>query len=157
MKKIAILLLLVAGCGQANNPPAPPTPAIDTMQAESDLIAAHNKTRVANQKPVLILNELLMKAAAVHSEDMANKTFMSHTGSDWSSPATRMARTGYKAQAGGENVAGGYSTVKAVMDGWMKSAGHRRNILGNYRDFGVAVRIGKNGTAYWTAVFGTPQ
>jgi uncharacterized protein YkwD len=49
------------------------------------------------------------------------------------------------------------SSVKAndaVVTGWMNSTGHRRNILGNYNEIGVAVIVNKNGEPYYCQVFG---
>ena len=160
MKKllaVALVAGIVVGCGRDNNVPLPPTPAINVEQAQADLVKAHNDIRSSEGEAALVISDKLTAAAVAHSEDMAKGEFMSHRGSDWSSTATRINRTGYKWRAIAENVAGDYRTVKAVMDAWMKSLGHRRNILGSYHDIGVAVRIGKNGQAYWTTVFGTPE
>ena len=55
----------------------------------------------------------------------------------------------------GENVAYGYSTGRSVVvDGWMKSAGHRANILKrDYRLMGIGARRA-DGTWYVAQVFG---
>jgi uncharacterized protein YkwD len=159
MKKLLTVVLaasIIIGC-ERDTVPLPPTPAIDVVQAQIDLFVAHNAIRASNSEAALVLDPKLTQAAITHSDDMANGTFLSHTGSDRSDAATRAKRAGYQWRAIAENVAGDYRTVKAVMDAWMKSLGHRRNILGSYHDIGVAVRIGKNGQAYWTTVFGTQQ
>jgi uncharacterized protein YkwD len=159
MKKLLAMVVvasIVVGCGRVNVP-LPPTPAIDTAKAESDLIKAHNDIRASNFKPPLTMNPLLMQAAAAHSQDMADHTFMSHRGSDWASPFTRINRTGYKWRAAGENVAAGQGTVESVMKAWMSDIGHRSNVLGSYKDIGVSVRVGANGTPYWTTDFGTSE
>lgn len=56
----------------------------------------------------------------------------------------------------GENVARGYPTGRAVVvDGWMRSPGHRANILRTgYRVVAVAARRGSDGTWYVAQVFG---
>ena len=55
----------------------------------------------------------------------------------------------------GENVAYGYPTGKAAMQGWMNSPGHRANILNkDYRVIGVAAYEAKNGAWYYAQVFG---
>ena len=54
----------------------------------------------------------------------------------------------------GENIAMGYGTPAAVMEGWMKSEGHRENIL---KDVYSAIGIGcykKEGNIYWVQLFG---
>ena len=54
-----------------------------------------------------------------------------------------------------ENVAynnGHSDTAKVTVDGWIKSPGHRRNLLGNYNYMGIGVYL-SNGTYYYTQMF----
>ena len=57
-------------------------------------------------------------------------------------------------KAYGENIAMGYTTPAAVVQGWMSSSGHRANILGaDYRSIGIGcVNVG--GSYYWVQLFG---
>ncbi|MFF4603406.1 CAP domain-containing protein [Streptomyces sp. NPDC001339] len=101
----------------------------------------------------LKLNTKLTKAAQDHSEDMAEHRDMSHTGSDGSAPEERITRAGYQWSSYGENVAYGYSTPESVMEGWMTSPGHKRNILDcSFKEIGVG--LAQPGD-YWTQDFGT--
>ncbi len=78
---------------------------------------------------------------------------MTHTGSDGSSAGDRIALAGFSASTWGENVAAGYSSTAAVLDGWMASSGHRDNILGDgFTAIGVASARSGDGTLYWTMV-----
>ena len=55
----------------------------------------------------------------------------------------------------GENVAYGYPTGRAVVRAWMRSEGHRANILNRgYRVLGMAMRRSDDGTPYAAQVFG---
>ncbi len=56
----------------------------------------------------------------------------------------------------GENVAYGFPDGSSVVwDGWMRSAGHRANILrGSYRIVGVAARRDQQGTWYAAQLLG---
>ena len=99
----------------------------------------------------------LGRAAMVHSADMAQWNFLSHTGSDGSSFADRVTRTGFEGQPANENVAAGYQTVEDVVDAWIGSPGHCRNLRNDaLTHFGFAVAA--NDTAdyfrYWTFVGG---
>ncbi len=50
----------------------------------------------------------------------------------------------------GENIAAGYDTPEGVVEGWMNSAGHRRNILNtNYEYFAVGVSYYENDPEYY--------
>lgn len=56
----------------------------------------------------------------------------------------------------GENVGYGYATGRSVVNrGWMRSEGHRANILdGEFRVLGVGARRSDDGTWYAAQVFG---
>ena len=82
---------------------------------------------------------------------------ISHTGTDGSTPADRIKRVGYVPGRTGENCAEGQWTVGEVMTGWMKSPGHRANILANYTEMGAAWARDDQGTIYWCVDFGTPR
>lgn len=110
----------------------------------------------------LNLNSQLTAAAQGHSQDMADHNFMSHNGSDGSSPFDRIKRAGYRFSFAGENVAAGQSTPQAVMSTWMNETppndGHRKNILNpNYRDLGIgyAFSAATRFKHYWTQDFGS--
>ena len=50
----------------------------------------------------------------------------------------------------GENIAAGYDTPEGVVEGWMNSAGHRKNILNtNYEYFAVGVSYYEDDPEYY--------
>jgi uncharacterized protein YkwD len=98
-------------------------------------------------------NLLLEQAAQRHSDDMASHNWFSHTGTDGSTPSTRISDTGYRWYTLGENIAAGYSTVQSVIDGWLKSPGHCANIMnGRFKEIGMARQINSSSRygSYWT-------
>jgi uncharacterized protein YkwD len=116
-----------------------------------------NQERTENGLSGLSLNGDLVASARAHSADMAAQNYFSHTGLDGSSPGDRIDATGYDANSWGENIAAGYATPDAVVDGWMNSAGHRANILGDsFCDIGVGYAYDGESTYghYWTQNFG---
>jgi uncharacterized protein YkwD len=128
----------------------------DTPDVSESLVQAHNARRAKAGLPPLFPNALLEASATGHARDMADRGRMAHRGSDGSSPFDRMDRQGYRYRAAAENVAYGFDDVDSVMAGWMRSPGHRRNILGQYSEIGVARVIAKDGSSYWCVTFGTP-
>ena len=104
----------------------------------------------ASAAPV-VWNVALERAARDHSEDMFAKNFFSHTGSDGSTVASRLERHKYNWKSYGENIGRGYQTEKSVIEGWMKSAGHCRNIMNPSLNEMGASRKGN----YWTLILGT--
>ena len=133
-----------------------PGPEDGLLPQEKELITLINQQRAQNGLPPLQTSDALCRAARRHSDDMARNNFMSHTGSDGSSPWDRMADAGYYPRAGGENVGAGYPTPANMVSGWMNSPGHRANILGNYCDLGVgyANSPASNYYHYWTLDLG---
>jgi uncharacterized protein YkwD len=53
----------------------------------------------------------------------------------------------------GENVASGY-TYQTVVQAWVNSPEHYKNLVGDYTDLGVGYYEGPDGTRYWSQVFG---
>jgi uncharacterized protein YkwD len=76
-----------------------------------------------------------------------------------------MRQTGYissQCWRVGENLAwgtGSYGAVRSIFRAWMSSPGHRENILGDFTQTGISLRIGtlagQPGTYVWTQHFGS--
>ena len=99
----------------------------------------------------VVWNDQLAKAAYDHSVDMNTQDYFSHTGLDGSSPGQRITAAGYHWSSYGENIAQGYSTEQIVMNAWLGSEGHCKNIMdGGFNDMGA----GRDGN-YWTQDFGS--
>ena len=77
----------------------------------------------------LAWNDTLAYTAYLHSTDMTSKGYFSHTGSDGSTVAVRVSRQGFPWSILGENLAMGDPTEPLVMEGWLKSEPHCRNIM----------------------------
>ncbi|NED57132.1 serine protease, partial [Micromonospora aurantiaca] len=115
-----------------------------------------NQERAKAGCKALTVNAKLNLAAQRHSQDQADHKKMDHTGSDGSQPWDRVKAAGYSYRMVGENVAWNYQTPAAVMEGWMNSEGHRKNILNcSYTQIGVGVA--RSNGPYWTQVFATPS
>ena len=80
------------------------------------LLAAHNRGTTRRRLRPLKLSDKLCKAAAVHARDMAAHQTLEHKGSDGSTVADRIKRTGYFYIRVGENIADGQKTIDEVMD-----------------------------------------
>ena len=71
----------------------------------------------------------LTKAAAAHARDMAKKGYFSHTGANGSTPGQRAKKAGFGFCFIAENLAKGPRDLNTALAGWMKSPGHRKNLL----------------------------
>ena len=99
----------------------------------------------------LAWNNILAQIALAHSQDMNHNNYFSHTGLDGSSPGDRLTAGGYIWTSYGENIAEGYTDEQSVMNAWLQSEGHCKNIMdGGFKEMGS----GKDGF-YWTQDFGS--
>lgn len=99
----------------------------------------------------------LQRAAQEYAELMAQRGHFSHTGPDGSTPAERARRAGYDSGFSGENIAMGQRNAAEVVEGWMRSDGHRENLLRReFKDIGVGVAWSRRGR-YWVQLFGSPR
>ncbi len=54
----------------------------------------------------------------------------------------------------GENIAYNFNTPEGAVAAWLKSAGHKENIQGNYTHMGIAIKENPaNGKKYYTNIF----
>lgn len=129
--------------------------AINAARAQAR-VCANGESAMPKVAP-LNGNAALALAAQRHSVYMAQNNHFSHTGTDGSSAGQRIKDAGYNANAWGENIAAGHDSVGAVVNGWLASPGHCKNIMSaNYADFGASCvyRSGTTYGSYWTTDFG---
>jgi uncharacterized protein YkwD len=137
---------------EAPQPPAQPPQQPGNKTPEQAVLELVNDQRAAKGCKALVIDDRITTAAQGHSTDMANKGYFDHVSRpEGTTFAQRMKNAGYP-KPGGENIAMGYPTPAAVMDGWMKSQGHRENIL-NCEFTAMGVGLDTRGN-YWTQNFG---
>lgn len=96
-------------------------------------------------------NDMLERAALNHSRDMYQNNYFSHSSQDGTGAGVRIQQAGYNWKSYGENIAMGYKDEREVVNGWINSPGHCKNIMNkNYKEMGVAKAGG-----YWTQEFGS--
>lgn len=149
MTRVVLALLLALGLAPAA---AAQSCTADTGVSAPVIEAANALRRQSGAAP-LAVSETLAKAAAAHACDMARTGVFDHKGSDGSTLMTRLRRAGCRPSIAAENIAYGYRDAARVLDGWIGSAGHRRNLLlGKARQAGVA-RAEGGGQTWWVMVF----
>ncbi|MGH8131098.1 MAG: CAP domain-containing protein, partial [Steroidobacteraceae bacterium] len=110
--------------------------------------------------PPLVLSDTLQRAALAHARDMADRSIVSHSGHDGSTPAERATRSGYQWRVVGENIAGGQSTPEQVVAEWVRSPRHCSNLMSaDFSEMGVAYTVEPRSAAgiYWVQMFATPR
>ena len=118
---------------------------------ESEVIRLVNEIRQQNGLRPLAANWELSRVARYKSQDMRDRGYFSHTSPTYGSPFQMITAFGLSYRTAGENIARGYASPQAVVDGWMNSSGHRANILNaSYTQIGVGYVAKGN---YWTQLF----
>jgi uncharacterized protein YkwD len=111
-----------------------------------------NKERAKKGLPKLKWDDTLYKAANKRAKEIV-KVF-SHTRPDGSSCFTVLDEYNISYTSAGENLATGQNTPKEVVKAWMKSKGHRANILSDMTTLSVGVvKGGKYGGYSWAQLF----
>ncbi|MFJ9817873.1 CAP domain-containing protein [Streptomyces sp. NPDC101151] len=132
---------------------SPPVTVSTEAAAEAEVLKLVNEERAKVGCSALSANSSLTKLAEALSGDMAGRDFFDHTDPDGAGPWDRAAKAGIVG-LGGENIARGQADAAAVMEAWMKSPGHRANILNcDFKTLGVGVHLGSGGP-WWTQDFG---
>ena len=127
---------------------------------ERATVDAVNRERERRGLAPLAVSSALTLIARAHSAYQAMRKKPGHKGEGGSSPADRAEAGGVSWSVIAENVAmnSGYSDpVATAVRGWMKSAGHRENILNPvFEQTGVGIVAGEDGTIYFTQMFLDP-
>lgn len=113
------------------------------------LIELHNQARskawFAKPNP-LEKDESLCRYAAEWAENMANTKRLKH------SSMSNIMQLGFR--SAGENIAYGQKDEESVMKTWMRSPGHKRNIMNkSFTHIGCGF-YDANGVVYWCVCFG---
>lgn len=142
-------------------------PGEDLRAAERATLCLLNAERRAAGRRPLRSNPALRRAALRHSEDMVERDFLEHRNPDGLDSHDRIVRAGYRLRPGGfstgENLATGETGMDSpaiIVDGWMHSRGHRRNILRRgFDEIGIGIvprhQGGGDGATYTTTFGGT--
>ena len=117
-----------------------------------------NEQRAENGLSELDWSDEVAEIARLHSENMANFSFFSHTDLDGLMVNDRADLLGIKKwRAIGENIAfnhGYKNPAESAVQRWMQSPTHRENLLNNrWRESGIGIAVTEDGTYYFTEVF----
>ncbi|MCF7568073.1 CAP domain-containing protein [Sabulilitoribacter arenilitoris] len=152
---LALLAILTFSCSTdsiddkadalVENLVVPPTKEIETKILE--LINNHRLSLGLNPLGDLTI---VKSVAYSHTDYMVDKDEISHD--------NFYTRSNYlKANAGAkkvsENVAYGYSKAESVVNAWIKSDSHRKNIEGDFTNFNISAEKNEEGKWYYTNIF----
>ena len=138
-----------------------PATSASTFAEQVIQLTNYQRSRIMGpQCPQLVSSDALTRAAQGHASDMASHNYFSHYSLNGASPWDRIRYTGYSARRAAENIGAGNVSAEEVVNMWMRSPGHRYNLL-NCRLHEIGVGVAENGGTtygrYWVQDFGTAR
>ena len=160
MNRILLLLMTLLGgiscsMNQTSNRKSILTPVQQTAMEKKVLLYVNEYRRSQHLSP-FIQSEQFAQISRAHCLEMQQKNDINHKGF---SRRTSLIRKQHPRAMVAENVGYnyGYATPeKHVVDSWVKSSGHRKNIQGNYRYTGIGVTKSSDGKYYFSQLFVRP-
>lgn len=139
---LSFMLLLSVSCFAA--------PIRSSMEAE--ILRLVNRHRQSIHLKPLQMDAFESNVAEGHSRNMANgRTPFGHDGFKQRVNTLRKRMPSIHVSA--ENVAMGQMSAREVVDGWLHSPGHRRNIEGDFKLTGIGLARDRRGLIYFTQIF----
>ena len=123
--------------------------------SEQQFLTLINQYRAQHGLVALTVSENLNRAASWMANDMASRDYMGHIDSLGRGLTVRLPDCDTSYSSAAENVAAGMETAQAVFNGWRGSSTHNANMLGDYKQIGIARAYGP-GTRYswyWATEF----
>ena len=137
--------------GGPSNPTFAGPPASST-RISREILFFVNEFRRSKGLPALQANSYISSVALGHSKDMlTGKSPFGHDG--FRQRIDQISSRLGKLHVAAENVASGPMDAREVVDGWLHSPGHRRNIMGDFQLTGIGVAEAANGMIYFTQIF----
>lgn len=148
---VTLIALITAGCDLNQDISGTDSGLQSQPQEVQDFVHLLNEYREDQGLNQLEWHDNVAAAALFHSEDMRDRDYFSHNDPDGGTPWDRLENHGVSYSGAAENIAAGYRTGEAVLQGWLNSSGHKANIdNASYTHHGVGFVEGSN---LWTHKF----
>ena len=157
---VAILAIAIFGFAFSIKSLVTRNPDLLSAVITAVLVDLTNSNRLSQNIDPLTYSPTLAAAAQLKANDMASKGYFAHTSPEGKTPWYWFKEGNYQFLYAGENLAVNFVDSEDVVVAWMKSEGHRANILnGRFTEIGIAIAPGKyNGreSIYVVQLFGRP-
>jgi uncharacterized protein YkwD len=136
---VATVIVAVIGITGALSSPARAERRSSATFDARRIVALTNESRRQAGLPPVVVHARLTAAAKAKLFDMLKQDYFAHRTPDGRQPWAFMQAAGYRFQMAAENLAKGYDDEPELQQAWMKSRGHRANILNPlFTEIGVA-------------------
>lgn len=152
MKSITLLFLFIAtiSCSPKDTMEEEFDNSTPNSIIENEILELINDYRRSKNLIKLKKLDAIKSQTDIHTAYMIQKNEISH---DLFKNRASYLKTNAAAKSVAENVANGYPTAKSVVDGWIKSDGHRKNIEGSYTHFHITAKQNSRNKWYYTNIF----
>ncbi|MFN2396350.1 MAG: CAP domain-containing protein [Bacteroidales bacterium] len=150
------ILLLSISCIKDDVEPGIPVIKLELVELVNEVRSQGYNCNGTDFSPAgpLTWNDKLHKTAQLHADDMSANSYFSHNSADGRTPEDRITEQNYSFSAFGENIAYGFSSPQSVLNAWLGSEGHCKNIM--KKEFSeIGIGYAESGH-YWVQVFGHP-
>jgi uncharacterized protein YkwD len=162
LRLIALLVGLVlspacAHVGKAPTAQLPAPPDALLLPEELEVAKLINQYRALGGLPALEIDPALGRAARKHSTNMARQRRMAHV-LDGRGPGDRASKEGFRGSVYENCAAGDRNTPRSFFELWVKSDGHRANLL-VLRTGAMGIGFAHSSAGdkdYYTVMFGSP-
>ncbi len=145
-----LFVLLLSSCSKESTDEIAVPKAENAIRVEQELLVMVNDYRNSLGYSSLNFSEVAYDYANDHTDYMIAKGTINHD--NFSARASKISSE-VNASVVAENVAKDYTSAKKAFDEWMASAGHRKNIEGDFSHTAVSVKKDKAGNFYYTQLF----
>jgi len=150
--KLSLITLAFVGNGCIGTDTLHSPAVTNFAKMEKDVLYYINQHRTGMGLAPLQWDKTIYTEAVEHSNDMAkHRVVFGHDGFDNRFNAIK-SKLGYL-RGGAENVALGHLDAQAVVNGWLHSPGHKKNIEGSYNLTAIGIAQSNDGNLYFTQIF----
>ncbi len=159
LKIITVAVGLISGSTAAHAAGCDLPPNVVQLAADAGRVMNAKRVK-AGLKP-LVVDENLEAASFAHACNMSQVGYFSHQAKDGSGHSQRLKRQGCAPRISAENIAAGHTEAQPLINAWMASKGHRKNILIKRGADRYGIGLAHAGKAFthglvWVALFSSP-
>ena len=108
--------------------------------SERTIFELVNKERIKNNIAPLTFNNKLTQSAINKVKDLVENNYFDHSSEDGKTFSSWIKESGYEYSFIGENLAKDFYNNESIIKAWLKSPGHKENILNrDFTETGIAV------------------
>ncbi len=152
MKRLLSLIFLLCAVSTLYGQSRVPAELKNTTQEDWDVLRLTNNERMRAGLPIFVTTEWMQYFSAVRAQELLS--YYNHNRPTGKAYYSIFDENNFTNSTSAENIAMGYTSPAAAVEGWMNSSGHRANIMNRDLRY-LSTGMRDNGTKYWVQLFAT--